>query len=47
MATAIKLTEQAIKDLKPRATDTFVWDLELKGLGVRLFPSGTRKFVLQ
>lgn len=47
MATAMKLTKEAIEALEPGASDTFVWDLELKGLGVRLFPSGTRKFVLQ
>lgn len=44
---AIKLTERAVEALQPGATETIIWDAELKGLGIRLFPSGTRKFVLQ
>lgn len=36
-----------VESLPPGEVDRFVWDAELKGLGVRVFPSGTRKFILQ
>jgi len=47
MAKPVKLTERFVEGLQPGETARFYWDAELKGLGVRLFPSGTRKFVLQ
>jgi integrase len=47
MAKPTKLTERFVEGLQPGETTRFHWDSELKGLGIRLFPSGTRKFVLQ
>ena len=43
-----KLTKQAVKDLaKPEMGQTFLWDGELRGFGVRAIPSGLKTFVLQ
>lgn len=42
-----KLTKRAIEALEPGAKDFFVWDSELSGLGIRVFPSGRKQFVLQ
>ena len=47
MAKPVKLTERYVESLQPCQTALFFWDVEMKGLGLRLFPSGTRKFVLQ
>lgn len=43
-----KLTIQAVKALEPpRKGQTFLWDAELRGFGVRAIPSGLKTFVLQ
>ena len=38
-----RLTKKFIDGLKPKSQDVFVWDSEIRGLGVRLKPSGTKK----
>lgn len=42
-----KLTMRSIEALEVRSVDYFVWDTELPGFGIRVLPSGRRKFVLQ
>lgn len=42
-----KLTKRLIESLEAKSKDYFVWDQELPGFGLRILPSGTRKFVLQ
>ena len=42
-----KLTKRTIEALDVRESDYFVWDSELSGFGVRVLPSGRKKFVLQ
>lgn len=42
-----KLTKRSIEALEIRESDYFVWDSELPGFGVRVLPSGRKKFVLQ
>lgn len=42
-----KLTKRTIEALDVRESDYFVWDSELPGFGVRVLPSGRKKFVLQ
>ncbi len=43
-----KLTKQAVKDLEtPKKGQTFLWDGELRGFGIRAIPSGLKTFVLQ
>ena len=44
----MKLTKAVIDKLKPNsARDIFRWDDDLRGLGLRLKPSGVRTFVIQ
>ena len=40
------LTEKRIRDAKPEAKTTFIWDSRVKNLGVRITPKGTRSYVL-
>ena len=42
-----KLTKRTIEAFDVRKSDYFVWDSELPGFGVRVLPSGRKKFVLQ
>lgn len=42
-----KLTKRTIEALEPADKDYFVWDSELSGLGIRIFPTGRKQFVLQ
>jgi len=42
-----RLTKKFIDGLKPKSQDVFVWDSEIRGLGVRLKPSGTKSFFVQ
>lgn len=42
-----KLTKSKIEALAIKDRDYFVWDDGLPGFGVRVFPSGRKKFVLQ
>ena len=42
-----KLTKRQIEALEPADKDYFVWDTELSGLGIRVFPTGRKQFVLQ
>lgn len=42
-----KLTKRKIEALEPADRDYFVWDGELSGLGIRIFPTGRKQFVLQ
>ena len=40
------LTERTIRDAKPGPKAHILWDAEVKGFGVRVFPSGAKAFVL-
>ncbi len=42
-----KLTKRQIEALEPREKDYFVWDSELPGFGIRVFPTGRKQFVVQ
>ena len=42
-----RLTKKFIDGLKPKSHEVFVWDSEIRGLGVRLKPSGTKTFFVQ
>jgi integrase len=41
------ITAKLVAAIDPRERDVFVWDTALKGFGVRVYPSGTRKFLVQ
>lgn len=47
MAERVKFTEDAVAKLEPGEVERIVWDATLQGFGVRVYPSGTRKFVVQ
>ena len=40
------LTERLIRDAKPEAKTRIVWDGQVKGLGLRIAPGGTKAFIL-
>jgi integrase len=42
-----RLTKKLLDGLKPKSRDVFAWDSEIRGLGVRLKPSGTKTFFVQ
>ena len=42
-----KLTKRHIDALQPREKEYFVWDDQLKGFGVRVYPNGGKRFVAQ
>lgn len=42
-----KLTKRMIEGLEVKSKDYFIWETELAGFGVRVFPTGRIKFVLQ
>ncbi|WP_418648789.1 tyrosine-type recombinase/integrase [Thauera butanivorans] len=42
-----KLTKSYVERLPAAERETFVWDDEIKGFGLKLFPSGARSFVFQ
>src|SRR3954451_21052779 len=42
-----KLTKRVVEAVAPAAGDLFIWDDELPGFGLRIYPSGTRKYLLQ
>ncbi len=42
-----KLTVRTIENVVPGDTDTFIWDTEVPGFGLRIWPSGKRVFIYQ
>ena len=42
-----KLTKTKVDAEKSGDTERFVWDTEIKGFGLKIFPSGTKTFVFQ
>ena len=40
------LTERIIRDAQPEPKTRILWDQEVKGLGVRITPKGTKAYVL-
>ncbi|WP_430403144.1 tyrosine-type recombinase/integrase [Hyphomonas sp.] len=42
-----KLTKRIVDAARPEDEEYFVWDSELKGFGLRVYPSGRKIFVLQ
>ncbi len=42
-----RLTKRVVEAIRPTAKDIFVWDEEIRGLGLRVKPSGTKTFFVQ
>lgn len=43
----LRLTKAAIDSAKSEGRDTFLWDATLRGLGVKITPSGSKVFIYQ
>ena len=43
---SVKLSREIIQTAKPRAKTYTLWDTDIKGFGARIYPSGTKSFVL-
>ncbi len=42
-----KLTKSSVEKEQPNTTQRFIWDGELKGFGVKIFPTGVKSFIFQ
>jgi len=42
-----KITKRSIDAMKQKSKDTFLWDAELRGFGLRVSPHGKKTFILQ
>ena len=40
------LTERRVREAKPRATAYILWDGKVKGLGCRIYPAGSKSYVI-
>ena len=40
------LTERRIRDAQPDARTRILWDSQVKGLGLRITPRGTKSYIL-
>ncbi len=43
----MKLTKTTVEAAQPGQKETFLWDSELKGFGLKIFPSGVKTFIFQ
>src|SRR6185295_8236324 len=46
MATA-RITKRAVDAAKPRKTDSYYWDEELSGFGLKVTPTGRKVYLVQ
>jgi hypothetical protein len=42
-----KITKRAVDAVRPGDRDSFIWDTETKGFGLKVTPTGSRIYVLQ
>ena len=40
------LTERRIRDARPETRTRILWDSQVKGLGLRVTPAGTKSYIL-
>lgn len=46
-ADRVALTEDRVKAIKPPERETMVWDRDVRGFGVRCYPTGLKRYILQ
>jgi integrase len=42
-----KLTKRAVERLEPESRDYLIWDRDLRGFGIRVYPSGKKTYLIQ
>jgi len=42
-----KITKRAVDALKPGAKDSFLWDSDMQGFGVKVTPKGRKVYMVQ
>ena len=42
-----KLIKRAVDGMEIRATDYLIWDSEMRGFGLRVYPSGKKTYLVQ
>jgi len=42
-----KLTKRVVEAAEPKDVDYFIWDDDLPGFGIRIFPSCLKRYVVQ
>ena len=42
-----KLTKRVVDAAEVRASEYFIWDEELPGFGLRVLPSGRKRYIIQ
>jgi integrase len=47
MERTVNLTKRVVDAARPAATDFQLWDAKVRGLGLRVYPSGAKSFILQ
>lgn len=47
MAQKLKLTKRAVEALRTEKSEEIFWDVDLTGLGLRVFPSGVKTYTFQ
>lgn len=46
-SSTLRITKRTVDQLQPSDREVYIWDSEVRGLGVRCYPSGTKKYVLK
>jgi len=44
---ARKITKEAVDGNKPGIADAYLWDIELKGFGLKITPAGRKVYLAQ
>jgi hypothetical protein len=47
VVTVPRLTKRTIEAARPEKGERFIWDVDLPGFGLRVFPSGRKSYVVQ
>src|SRR5262245_21910909 len=42
-----RITKNSVDAVKPRGTDTYLWDIELSGFGLKVTPTGRKVYIVQ